>query len=231
MRSGRKHTHSPRSSRDRSFFSRIAQPSDPPPSSSRFARGVPVAMLGWLQGGVLMAMLVHPPQLMSYSNRAHSFFSRMAQPSDPPPFSSRFDGGVLVALLGWLQGGVLLAMLGRLQNGWNRICVRTRCCRNGIRTYLRWLRARLIRYWHNIPEPPKRDPPYIDLTKEEIRRVLGLPEQARQEDAQQPPPQGPQDALREPKCGAPPAGLPKFPRPPVIEKKPVLLTKRRPQTV
>ena len=148
-----------------------------------------------------MAMLVHPPHLMSYSRRARSFFSRMTQLSGSPPFSSRFEGGVLVAMVGWLHNN-LHRIRARMRCFWYRIC-----------KYFWWLRGRLIRFWNNIPEPPSRRPSHIDLTEEQIRRVLGYQGPAREKDPQQPPPQEPQEALRKHKRWAPLAGLGRFPGP------------------
>ena len=70
---------------------------------------------------------------------------------------------------------MLVAMVGWLLEGWNQLRARTRCFWDYMRAYFWWLRCRCIRFWLRIPEPPPRDPPHIDLTEEQLAKVLGKP--------------------------------------------------------
>ena len=144
---------------------------------------------------------MHPPLPMMCSRRDRRpfFSSPMVQPSDPPLFSSRFEGCVLVAMVGWLL------------EGWNQLRARTRCFWGYMRAYFRWLRCRCIRFWHGIPEPPERKPPHIDLTEEQLAAVLGKPQRANGKAQQQPPPSKRQEGLRRRTHTDPPGGLGRFP--------------------
>ena len=146
---------------------------------------------------VLLLLCIRCFRCCAAVETAAFFFSPMAQPSDPPLFSSRFEGGVLIAMVGWLLEGL------------NQLRVRISCFWGYMCKYFWWFRAFCIRRWLGIPEPPKRRPPYIYLTEEQLRRVRGEPPNGKRQ--QQPPRQEAREGFVGHTDMAPSAGLGTFP--------------------
>ena len=132
--------------------------------------------------------LPFPVPCSSRDRRPFVFFSSMVQPRDPPLFSSRFEGVVLVAIVRWLL------------EGWNQLRARISCFWSYMCKYVWYLRNRCYRWWHGIPEPPARPPPHIDLTDDEVEEVLGRR-----------PRQQPQEGFGRPTRTGPPGDLGKSP--------------------